>query len=35
MDLNDFRDFKGLDTLNMLGEIDNLPISLASLINLA
>ncbi len=25
MDLNDFRDFKGLDTLNMLGEIDNLP----------
>jgi glucose/mannose-6-phosphate isomerase len=25
MDLNDFKDFKGLDTLNMLGEIDNLP----------
>ncbi|RPJ25731.1 MAG: SIS domain-containing protein [Chloroflexi bacterium] len=25
MDLNDFKDFKQLDTLNMLGEIDNLP----------
>jgi len=25
MDLNDFQDFKQLDTLNMLGEINNLP----------
>lgn len=25
MDLNDFRDFRGLDTQNMLGEIDDLP----------